>query len=95
MTNANIYKYFSLDKKRFIIAVANWQGKCDKAASQGDMELAAQHEQDVKDLTEVFNAIEAEDFEVAFDLAEALDTLIREQIPTRLYNFIAKENGYN
>ena len=95
MTNAKSYKNFSLDKKRFIIAVANWQGKCDKAAGQGDMELAAQYEQDVKDLTDVFNAIESEDFETAFDLAEALDTLVRDQIPVRLYNFLAKENGYN
>ncbi len=95
MTKINTYKNFSLDKKRFIIAIANWQGECDKAAGQGDMEMAAQYEEDVKDLTDVFNAIEFEDFETAFDLAEALDTLVRDQIPVRLYNFLAKENGYH
>ena len=95
MPHANTYKNLSLDKKRFIIAIANWQDKCDKAAIKDDMELAAQYEQDIKDLTDVFNAIESEDFETAFDLAEALDTLVRDQIPIRLYNFLAKENGYN
>ena len=40
------------DMKRFQVAIARWQAYCDKAAKEGDMEMARQYEQDVKDLTE-------------------------------------------
>lgn len=88
------YKYFKQDLERFTGQIARWQSRCDRAARTGDMEAARQYEQDVKDLTDVLNSIERADWQTAWHLAYQLDTLVAERIPVRLYNFIAKANGY-
>ena len=35
------------------------------------------------------------DFESAWNIIDWVDTAVRDDVPARLYNFIAKENGYN
>ena len=51
--------------------------------------------ENVKDLTEILNFINDGDFESAWSIIEWVDTAVREELPARLYNFIAKENGYH
>jgi hypothetical protein len=48
------------------------------------MEMARQYEQDVKDLTDIYNFIADGKYELVFDLAWELDTLVQDQIPRRL-----------
>jgi len=77
-------KTFKHDLKRFSKAIARWQRFCDKAAREGDLELARQYEQDVKDLTDIYNLIVEGKYGLVFDLAWELDTLVQDQIPRRL-----------
>ena len=77
-------KTFKHDLNRFTKAIARWQGLCDKAAREGDLEMARQYEQDVKDLTDIYNLIVEGKYEWVFDLAWELDTLVQDQIPRRL-----------
>ncbi|HRT51334.1 MAG TPA: hypothetical protein P5279_12620 [Anaerohalosphaeraceae bacterium] len=92
--NPKTYGQFREDVKRFTAQIARWQAKCDKAAKACDIDAARQYEQDVKDLTDILNSIEQGDWALALDLAWQIDTLVADRIPARLYNFIAKENGY-
>ena len=62
---------------------------------KGDLEMAQMYEKDVKDLTDILNYIESGDYESAWDIIYWVDTAVREDVPARLYNFIAKENGYS
>jgi len=77
-------KTFKHDLKRFSKSIARWQGLCDKAVRERDLEMARQHEQDVKDLTDIYNLIVEGKYERVFDLAWELDTLVQDQIPRRL-----------
>jgi hypothetical protein len=92
--NTKTYRHFRQDVERFTGQIARWQTRCDKAAHAGDMDAARQYEQDVKDLTDILNTIEQGDWALALDLVWQLDTLVADRIPARLYNFIAKANGY-
>lgn len=92
--NLKTYRQFQQYIQRFTAQVARWQARCDKAAQARDMDAARQYEQDVKDLTDILNSIEQGDWALALDLAWQIDTLVADRIPARLYNFIAKENGY-
>lgn len=92
--NLKTYQRFQEDVQRFTAQIARWQARCDKAAQAGDMDAARQYEHDVKDLTDILSTIQQGDWTLAFDLAQQLDTLVADRIPTRLYNFIAKEDGY-
>ncbi len=78
------------DMKRFQTAIARWQAYCDQAAKEGDMEMARQYEQDVKDLTDIYNFIQEGKYELVFDLAWELDTLVQDQIPRRLVKTIER-----
>ena len=81
-------KILKHDMKRFSQAIARWQARCDKAAKEGDLEMARQYEQDVKDLTDIYNFIQEGKYELVFDLAWELDTLVQDQIPRRLVKTI-------
>lgn len=83
-------KTFKHDLKRFSDAIARWQAHCDKAAKEGDLEMARQYEQDVKDLTDIYNLIADGKYELVFDLAWELDTLVQDQIPRRLVKTIER-----
>ncbi len=83
-------KFLKHDLKRFSEAIARWQALCDKAAKEGDLEMARQYEQDVKDLTDIYNLITDGKYEWVFDLAWELDTLVQDQIPRRLVKTIER-----
>lgn len=83
-------KILKHDLKRFEAAIARWQAYCDQAAQEGDLEMARQYEQDVKDLTDIYNFIQEGKYEWVFDLAWELDTLVADQIPRRLVKTIER-----
>lgn len=90
-----MYKQYKTDLKRFIETIAKNQKQCDRYAAKGDLETAQYYEEDIKDMTEILNELQNGDFEYAFDLMYELDSAVKDQIPTRLYNHLAKINGYN
>ncbi len=57
--------------------------------------MARWYEEDVKAMTDILNELNNNDFQYAFDLMYESDTAIRDQIPARLYNYLAKINDYN
>jgi capsule polysaccharide export protein KpsE/RkpR len=85
------YRYLNTDKKRFMYAIQKWLANADKT---DDKELAKQYHRDAKDLLAVMARIEWGNMHSALQLINQLDTPVRDQIPKRLYNFIAKANGY-
>ena len=87
------YNTFKTDLNRFLIAIVDWQKQGQEAAAEGDRAAAKRYAQDVEDLTDIFNALRSGDYQAAFDKAWELDTLVRDQIPNRLYNYIAKAAG--
>lgn len=91
----NTYRAMKTDLKKLQINIAKRQRYCEQAMTKGDLEMAQMYEKDVKDLTDILNFINSGDYESAWDIIEWVDTTVREDIPARLYNFIAKENGYN
>ena len=84
-------KEFRTDIKRFRQAIQKWAAS---AETTDDKELAKQYHRDAKDLLAVMARIECGNMYSAMQLIKQLDTLVRDQIPKRLYNFIAKANGY-
>lgn len=86
------YKEFRTDKKRFRQAIQKW---ADNAETTDDKELAQQYRKDAKDLTAVLCRIEWGNHSATLELIGQLDTLVRDQIPKRLYNFIVRANGYH
>lgn len=87
------YDAFSTDLNRFLIAIVEWQKQGRLAKAEGDRDAAKRYAQDVDDLSDIYNVLRRGDFQSAFHMALELDTLVRDQIPRRLYNFIAKAAG--
>lgn len=83
------------DLKKLENNIAKRQRYCEQAMKKNDLEMAQMYEKDVKDLTDILNAITDGDYETAWNVVYWVDTAVREDVPPRLYNFIAKENGYN
>lgn len=95
MKTTNSYKAMKTDLGKLGSRIAKRQQSCQQAASKNDLEMAQMYEKDVKDLTDILNAINNSDYKMAWDIIVWLDTAVREELPARLYNFLAKENGYN
>jgi hypothetical protein len=70
---------------RLDLAISEWQLRGKRAAKEGDAELAEQYATDSTDLTAFREAFAAEDFETAGRLADAMDTIVRDQIPLQVY----------
>jgi len=62
-----------------------------QAAGRSDKELARQYAADVEDLTAFGDAVARGDLEEARRLADTMDTIVRDQIPVRLYHNIFPE----
>ena len=88
MKTKSPYNAFKTDLNRFLIATVDWQKQGQDAADKGDFDTANQYDEDVKDLTDIFNALQAGHYQAACELVWQLDTIVRDQIPRRLYNFI-------
>jgi anti-sigma factor ChrR (cupin superfamily) len=70
------------------LSIRHWR-LCGKKCN--DAELAEQYEIDAVDLTAFRDAVAEGDFDSARNLADAMDTLVRDQIPIRLYHTIFPE----
>ncbi len=88
MTKTIRYKYYKRDLERFAAKIAAWAEDGQQWAAEGDKEMAESHKQDVRDLQAVYRAIRRGDYPEAAELAYQLDTIVRDQIPVRLYNEI-------
>ena len=55
-TNAP-YNTFKTDLNRFLIAIVDWQKQGQDAADKADVDTANRYDEDVKDLTDIFNAL--------------------------------------
>ena len=94
MEESNTYKEMETDIKKLEENIAYCQQNCDQEAGMKNMDMARMYEKDVKDLTDILNCTNEGDFKLAWSVIDSVDTAVREEIPTRLYNFIAKKNGY-
>jgi hypothetical protein len=79
------------DLKMMDLAIGNWRLEGERAAKDGDTELASQYAADVEDLTAFRDAAARGDIETAGRLADAMDTIVRDQIPVRLYHTLFPE----
>jgi hypothetical protein len=95
MIKANTYNAIKTDLKKLEARIAIRQKWCDEEAADGFRDAAEMFEKDVKDLTDILNYLTKGDYKTAWNLIIWLDTAVRDDIPARLYNFLAKENGYN
>lgn len=87
------YKAFKTDLAKLKTRIADRQKRCQQETKRGDLEMARMYEKDVKDLTDILNFIQAGDFESAWSIIAWVDTVVREEVPVRLYNYIFKEIG--
>ncbi len=89
--NANRNRTLKHDLKRLDLAIGNWRLEGERTAKDGDAKLAKQYAADVKDLVAFRDAVARGDLEEARRLADAMDTIVRDQIPVRLYHNIFPE----
>ena len=95
MTNTSTYKALKTDLTKLETNIAGRQKRCQQSMIKNDLLMAQMYERDVKDLTDILNFTTEGDFESAWRIIEWVDTVVRDELPARLYNFIAKENGYH
>jgi len=86
--NTTRYKHEKRDLERFAENIRAWKRDGERWAARGDQEMVETHERDVRDLQAVHNAVRDGDYALAAKLAYHLDTIVRDQIPVRLYNAI-------
>lgn len=90
-TNRN--KYETRDLERFAANIAAWVEQGKRWATEGDQEMAKSCERDAADLKAIHAAVEQGDYRKALKLARRLDTVVRDEIPVRLYNAIHRERS--
>ena len=73
------------DLKMLDLSIRHWRLLGSKDAKHGDREMAEQYEADAKDLEAIRDAVAKDDFDTARRLIDGLDTIVRDQIPIRLY----------
>ena len=95
MNQIDAYKAIKTNLKKLEANIARRQKWCNEEAEKQNFDMARMYEKDVKDLTDILNYIHDGDYESAWNSIYWVDTAVRDDIPVRLYNFIAKENGYN
>jgi len=74
------------DLERLAQAIARWERQGQEWAAEGDAEMARVHAKDAADLRKVAEAVKNGDYEIARDRVQRLDTIVRDQVPCRLYN---------
>jgi len=89
--NTNGNRMRKRDLERLDLAIGNWRLTGQRTADRDDKELARQYAADVEDLTAFRDAVARGDLEAARRLADAMDTIVRDQIPVRLYHNIFPE----
>ncbi len=76
------------DLEQFRQSIESWERHGREAGRDGDAELAAGYAEDVADLRAILRLIEAGAFHEAAEAIYCLDTLVRDQIPIRLYDAV-------
>ncbi len=76
------------DLERFRQSIESWERQGKEAGRDSDVELAAGYAEDVADLRAILRLIESSELDEAAEAIDCLDTLIRDQIPIRLYDAI-------
>ena len=89
----NTYKTMKTDIEKLQVRIADRQKRSEQETKRRSLDMARMYEKDVKDLTDILNFINDGDYESAWSIIEWVDTVVREELPARLYNFIAKEIG--
>ena len=64
-----------------------------KAEKDGDYELARAAAHDAADLKCIYSAYKAKDYACAMRIADRVDTAVRDEIPTQIFNQMAKAMG--
>ena len=85
---ATTYRYERRDLERFAANIDAWVKQGERWAAEGDHEMAKTCEQDAHDLQAIYDAVAQGDYREAARLARRLDTVVRDEIPVRLYNAI-------
>lgn len=89
------YNAIETDIKKLEVKIARRQKWYEREIEKQDFDMADMYKKDVSDLTDILIFIEDCDYQAVWAIIEWLDTAVRDDLPVRLYNFIAKENGYN
>jgi leucyl aminopeptidase len=74
------------DLERLAQAIARWERQGQEWAAEGDAEMARVHAKDAEDLRKVAEAVKDGEYELARARVQRLDTIVRDQVPCRLYN---------
>ena len=74
--------------EQFRQSIESWERQGEEAGRDGDVELAAGYAEDVADLRAILGLIETGALDEAAEAIHFLDTLVRDQIPIRLYDAI-------
>ena len=85
---ATAYRYEARDLERFAANIARLIEHGERWAKVGDKEMARTYAKDARDLQAIYDAVEQGDYSKATRLARRLDTVVRDEIPVRLYNAI-------
>ena len=77
---------------QFRQSIESWEPQGQEAGRDGDVELAAGYAEDVADLRGIPRLIETGAPHEMTEGIDCLDTLIRDQIPQRLYDAVVPRN---
>ncbi len=78
--------------EQFRQSIESWEREGQEAGRDGDAELAAGYAEDLADLRAILRLIETGALHEATEAIDCLDTLVRDQIPIRLYDAIVPGN---
>ena len=78
--------------EQFRQRIESWGRQGQEAGRDGDAELAAGYAEDVADLRAILRLIETGALHEAAEAIDCLDTPVRDQIPTRLYESVVPGN---
>ena len=74
--------------EQFRQSIESWERQGQEAGRDGDVELAAGYADDVADLRAILRLIESGALHEVIEAIDCLDTLVRDQIPQRLYDAV-------
>ena len=74
--------------EQFRQSIESWERHGREAGRDGDVELAAGYAEDVADLRAILGLIETGALDEAAEAIDCLDTLVRDQLPQRLYDAV-------
>ncbi len=80
------------DLEQFRQSIKSWERQGQEAGRDGDGELAAGYAEDVADLRAILRLIETGALDEAAEAIDCLDTMVRNQLPQRLYESVVPGN---